>query len=534
MSGLFDMEKSAVKRALMAERQLMAASAGVALGGFILLGLLTNKVDRLQKLVFLLPVNVAAWSLTAACASQRKKEGFYKAMDTAQELQLKTHLQGMEAFYSATGKMQRQNNVVKWILQNTPQWQWARREHEFGLQGLFPRMEQPAIAPHSLENGLTIPTPAISSISPAEVERVTRPPMSAQLVGLAEAAPEYVRLDPHWIDELCDAASNPNMSKRFNHHFYLSGETQSGKSTLAGVIVNKIAARSSAPAKVIGSDPKDGVTNWLCQFSYRFDGWSALNDWVDFAFDQAEQQKNAYAQSPDVGEIFFLQDEVDSAFNDGKGYLGFRGAVKKVQAEQAARLQSLWNFLVKYMAGCKGHFIGLGQSPLSGDTGLSRPAYKSVCFIAMGSTANYIFDHPQDFLNVNKDVMEDLKMAYELMVKDGQRCALVIPMRGNPYVALIPQFDIPGKRWSQSEPSLASLSTESTPNHSLENPQEQDIQLSDQWYQDLQFWAISLVREPSPQELAQKFYELTQYELTSEGLGELLGEVQQWRRGVKE
>lgn len=518
MGGLFDMEKSAIKKALMQERQLMAASAGIALGGFLLLGLLTSKVDRLQKLVFLLPVNVASWSLTAACWSQRKKEGFYKAMDTAQELQLKTHLQGMEAFYAATGKMQRQNNVVAWILKNTPQWQWERREHEFGLQGLFPQMEQPmgAIAP--TVDSLEIPTPAITPIARAEVDRVTRPPMSAQLMGLAQAAPEYVRLDPNWIDELCDAASNPNMSKRFNHHFYLSGETQSGKSTLAGVIVNKIAAKSSAPAKVIGSDPKDGVTNWLCQFSYRFDGWSALNEWTDFAFDQAEQQKNSYAQSSDVGEIFFIQDEVDSAFNDGKGYLGFRGAVKKVQAEQAARLQSLWNFLVKYMAGCKGHFIGLGQSPLSGDTGLSRPAYKSVCFIAMGSTANYIFDHPQDFLNVNKEVMETLKNSYELMVKDGQRCALVIPMRGNPYVALIPQFNIP-----ERSPSPSTDSLEKT----------EDIQLSDQWYQDLQFWSISLVREPSTQELAEKFFQLTGYELTDEGLLELLNEVRQWRRGVK-
>lgn len=519
MGGLFDMEKSAIKKALVKERQLMAASAGIALGGFLLLGLLTSKVDRLQKLVFLLPVNVASWSLTAACWSQRKKEGFYKAMDTAQELQLKTHLQGMEAFYAATGKMQRQNDVVAWILKNTPQWQWERREHEFGLQGLFPRMEQPMGSSDPTVDSLEIPTPEITPIARAEVERVTRPPMSAQLMGLAQAAPEYVRLDPNWIDELCDAASNPNMSKRFNHHFYLSGETQSGKSTLAGVIINKIAAKSSQPATVIASDPKDGVTNWLCQFSWLFEGWKELDAWIDFAFEKAEEQKNAYAQSGDVGEYFFVQDEVDSAFNGGKGYLGFRGAVKKVQAEQAAKLQSLLNFLVKYMAGCKGHFIGLGQSPLSGDTGLSRPAYKSVCFIAMGSTANYIFDHPQDFLNVNKDVMETLQQAYELMVKDGQRCALVIPMRGNPYVALIPQFNIP-----ERSPSPSTDSLEKT----------EDIQLSDQWYQDLQFWSISLVREPSAQELAEKFFQLTGYELTNEGLLELLSEVQQWRRGVKE
>lgn len=525
MSGLFDLEKSAIKKALYQERQLMAASAGIALGGFLLLGLLTNKVDKLQKLVFLLPVNVAAWSLTAACASQKKKEGFYRAMDTAQELQLKAHLQGMEAFYAATGKMERQNNVVKWILKNTPDWQWARREQEFGLQGLFPPMQSPIDVNAHPVDGMVIPAPAIAQIAPAEVERVTRPPMSTQLLGLANAAPEYVRLDPNWIDELCDAASNPNMSKRFNHHFYFSGETQSGKSTLAGVIASKIAAKSSAPATIIGSDPKDGVTNWLCGFSYKFDGWGQIDDWTDFAFEMAEQQKNAYAQSPEVGEMFFVQDEVDSAFNEGKGYLGFKGAVKKVQSAQADRLQSLWNFLVKYMAGCKGHFIGLGQSPLSKDTGLSRPAYKSVCFIAMGSTANYIFEHPQDFLHVNKEVMENLQMAYELMVKDGQRCALVIPMRGNPYVALIPQFNIPKK-----QPTPVQTSTQAPP----QDTHEADIQLSDEWYQELQFWAIARTTEPTPQEVATKFQELTGYELVEEGIQGLFAEVQQWRKGVKE
>ncbi|WP_292840960.1 hypothetical protein [Nostoc sp. NMS8] len=66
-------------------------------------------------------------------------------------------------------------------------------------------------------------------------------------------------IDGAWIDELCNAASNQNMTLRSNHHFYISGGTQSGKSTLAGVIINKIGAKSQTPAIVIGSDPKDEV-----------------------------------------------------------------------------------------------------------------------------------------------------------------------------------------------------------------------------------------------------------------------------------
>jgi hypothetical protein len=95
-------------------------------------------------------------------------------------------------------------------------------------------------------------------------------------------------------------------------------------------------------------------------------------------------------------------------------------------------------------------------------------------------------------------------------------------------------YDRDSRTFVKEQPTNTESDRSNTPNRSLEKPEEQDIQLSDQWYQDLQFWAISLVREPTPQELAQKFLELTGYELVSEGLQELLGEVQQWRRGVKE
>lgn len=40
----------------------------------------------------------------------------------------------------------------------------------------------------------------------------------------------------------------------------------------------------------------------------------------------------------------------------------------------------------------------MGQSPLSGETGFSRPSLKNVCFIAMGQTSSYILNHPQDCL----------------------------------------------------------------------------------------------------------------------------------------
>ncbi|MCG6138946.1 MAG: hypothetical protein MET45_30925, partial [Nostoc sp. LLA-1] len=182
----------------------------------------------------------------------------------------------------------------------------------------------------------------------------------ANLQAIAQAYPKYIRLDPDWIDELCIAASHQNMSKRSNHHFYFAGGTQSGKSTLAGVLINKIAAHSHGAAAVVGSDPKDGVTRWLCKFSRKFDGMETLGQWVTFASTLIDKRKEAIAQSgtDPMPELFMLQDEVDSVYGGGKGFPG------KVSKKQAEELQALWNYMIKFTAGLKCHGIFMGQSPL--------------------------------------------------------------------------------------------------------------------------------------------------------------------------
>ncbi|NEU84711.1 ATP-binding protein, partial [Nostoc sp. UIC10630] len=166
---------------------------------------------------------------------------------------------------------------------------------------------------------------------------------------IAANYPEYIRIDGAWIDELCDAASNQNMTLRSNHHFYLSGGTQSGKSTLAGVIINKIAAKSQSPAIVIGSDPKDDVTRWLCKFSRKFDGMKELKNWITFATDQIDKQKARVSivggECQGVPELFLAQDEVDSVFGGGKGLPGM------VDADTAKDLQGFWNYIIKFTAG---------------------------------------------------------------------------------------------------------------------------------------------------------------------------------------
>jgi DNA helicase HerA-like ATPase len=103
------------------------------------------------------------------------------------------------------------------------------------LQGLVTLPQPPA---RQLSPRPGIPHPDIASIDEDVVQQVVNPGALQVLGAIAAQYPEYIRLDAAWLDELCDAAVNHNMTKRVNHHFYISGGTQSGKSTLAGVIVN--------------------------------------------------------------------------------------------------------------------------------------------------------------------------------------------------------------------------------------------------------------------------------------------------------
>lgn len=496
MSGLFDMEKSAVKRALMAERQLMAASAGVALGGFILLGVLTNKVDRLQKLIFLLPVNIASWSLTAACASQKKKEGFYKAMDTAQEIQLKTHLQGMEAFYSATGKMQRQNNVVKWILQNTPQWQWARRENEFGLQGLFPRIEQPAIAPDSLENGMAIPhvqTEQVRFAPPAV-------PNLAQVVAADLRNTLTVGVPGSGKGLFISNALGYVQARGDTTVFYLDPKNDEKETGYFEGRVNKLYRLDDG---IVDSTP-ESTRKWL---------GDCLSDYEKFKVTADKPRKLIV-----VDELTAVMEALEEL--GSKDLKWFKRKINTYVASGDSRGITFWGIAQN------GHNTGVGMD------GGEKSQLTPIALVSVKQLSASQGLQKADFIPSDKKLSSDeikeicsLSEIGRAIFHGGLNQWFPMPTLPNPS-----GYDRDNRTFIQER----SPSTESTPIDSLEKPQEHDIQLSDQWYQDLQFWAVSLVREPTPQELAQKFYELTQYELTSEGLGELLGEVQQWRRGVKE
>ena len=496
---LFQTERAALKPTSLIANvydAVFLSTAVVTIGSSLMFAGTTDKISK----ALLTTTGVASLlCYTINCKATERARKVNKAFEDAQMDSMKYTLAEEEEVYQLKAQIQGARRKVETIINESDTWEWKYWAKQGEVVEVFPPVqdltgepiEQPTVA-----NGVAVPQAQVTTISQDTINAVVAPDEMAQLQSLAAAYPKFVRIDSAWLDELCQDASNPNMSKRFNHHFCITGETQSGKSTIAGVIVNKISANSGKPSTVIGSDPKDGVTRWLCKFSFLFEGYNQIDNWIQFAFRKAEEQKNAYAKNPqETGELFFIQDEVDTTYGNGKGFLGFQGANKKLQASQAQSAQSLWNYLVKFTAGMKGHYIGLGQSPLSGDTGLSRPAYKSVCFIALGSTVDYIFEHPADFLRVNKETQEILNDAAEFMKNAGLRFALVIPMRGNPYIALIPQFDIESMQVSTEVKTITE--------------DERTLKTFPQIEAEMMQWVQSIDTLPTPAQVKEKWESLS-------------------------
>lgn len=295
----------------------------------------------------------------------------------------------------------------------------------------------------------------------------------ALIRAVAEKYPDYVRIDEKWITELIESSSAMPMSKRSNHHFMIVGETQAGKSTLAGVIANGIAQRSQQPAVIAIHDAKKkpgkkDITRWLCSFSYKIDGYENASDWAELMEHLASEQLELVSESgggcEGVRELIIMQDELNTVYGKGKGY------GKYIDSDCASALQAQWLFCTTNLAGTKGHFIAMGQSPLSGDTGFSLPAMNNTCFIAMGETSSYILD-PKNRSNYVRNLSDEylnvLQQTCELFQKEGLRYCLVRPTRGNPFVAIIPEFDV--EDISQRSPTM-----EETDSDDSETPEIQD------------------------------------------------------------
>ena len=448
----------------------------------------------------------SGWGLfTSLCFTgeayhRQRKEKTYSSIQEANHAIVKEHLKSVFIFEKSSQEIEAKRKLANYV-NNLPVEERGRWMQQYGLQGLvqLPQIQEAVIEQTQLNLPKSIPNPDIAELNEDAVQAIINPSVMSILQDLSMQYPEYIRLDDTWIDDLCDSSCLQNMSNRANHHFMIVGGTQSGKSTLAGVIINKIAAKSQSPAIVLGSDPKDQVTRWLCKFSRKFDGMKNLPQWIKFAtevVDLRQQEIGKNKGTNGISELFFVQDEVDSCYGGGKGFPG------RVTKETALELQALWNYIAKFTAGLKCHGIFLGQSPLSEATGFSRPNLKNICFMALGQMSSYILGKPTDFVNAKPELLDTLKQVCELLDKEGVRYALVVPTRGNPYVALIPVFDID--------------SMEQVSNETSETNENKSDTVS--WLEIFQEWVQQLGRTPTDDEFKQQWRKIMNQELNDHGV----------------
>ena len=502
MTNPFATRKEAFSPLMNAERWLMGMVAASAITGTFAPVMFPQQLPEV-KLIQSIWGLVSGGIFTASALDRSQKEKDYQAIGSANHAIVKESLKGEFAFEQARQQINSKRELAAYV-NELPMEERGRWMQQYGLQGLveLPQIQEAVIEqPRQLPSSQSsIPNPEIASFNEGAVQAIINPGVMAVLQELAAEHPEYIRIDDQWLDELCDSSALQNMSDRANHHFGLWGETQSGKSTLAGVIINKIAAQSQGAAYVIGSDPKNFVTRWLCKFSKKFEGLESLPEWIKFAtkiIDERQQQFEHNRKGAGLSEIFLIQDEVNVVYGGGKGLPGT--GKKQVSKETALNLQGMWNYVINFTAAMKIHGVFMGQNPLSGCTGFSRPSYKNICFIALGKVSSYILSNPSDFLNVKTEIIDLLKEVCELLDKQGVRYALVIPTRGNPYIALIPQFDIDDLEQSQEPPQPTTQENV--------NP-----------YQVIGTWIDGLGRNPTDHELTQAWQQVTGIVLTAEAL----------------
>ena len=451
------------------------------------------------------------------------------------------------------GDVTRDANIISELTSKLPlevAFEYAQKNQlpaSYFKQYLQPSIEQPtpaSIEQSPVRKALPLARPD-NGVQDAIIDRKT----GAVLAAMAAKYPQYIRTDNAWLDELIESSTKHDMKNRTNHHFGIFASTQGGKSTLAGVLATGIAAQSQKPPIIAIHDAKKieglkDLTRWLCGFTYKLDGYKSANKWAELMGKLSFQQMVLASESgggncDNVGELILIQDELNTCYGEGKGL------VNQIDSDTVRALVEQWQFAITNLAGSKGHIIFMAQTPLAGQTGLTLPMQNNLCLIMLGNTVSYILE-PKNranyIRNVSNEALDAMLEAAELMQSTGVRYCLVRPTVGNPYIALVPEFDVdsigisldgdidstdidaggdePSDYW-EDKPELSSLS-ENTPPASTEEELAQIIELMRSWADEV---LTKVGRYPTDEEIADAWLIQTGEKLTPDGLKYLVDKI---------
>lgn len=225
-------------------------------------------------------------------------------------------------------------------------------------------------------------------------------------------------MNDNWIDDILKSP-----------HIHLAGETGSGKSTFALMLISKLIKMETGAdfwlidPKHKASDPAWPIDPFVKDIGVVISGLMKLVDMLD-----VRKNDINYHPDKDANQIIIIDDWDWIYEHYGK------------EAVSVIRI------LIKIGRALNFRVLLIGQSTLSGDTGLSRSDYSNMNSVCLRREAYQMLKMLQSLTTTEKHSYRE-KLA--TMEKNGQRYALIVPYSGLPIVKEIPDLshylDVPDK-----------------------------------------------------------------------------------------
>ena len=230
-------------------------------------------------------------------------------------------------------------------------------------------------------------------------------------------------LTGNWINEMIVDGSN--VLKR--QHYKFDGVTQSGKTTLAEYVMSQIIdSLGVTDAEYLLIDPKYLVAqpSWsIIPFCSSID--KALQALELFCKEMIARQQDPDFIPSEASPIFFIIDEWDWIYEEYKN-----------------KALSLLRKLIKVGAELRCYVILLGQSPVSGEVGLSPTDFDQLVRVSVGKAALKVLSNEKHYPFSDR---AELHTEVDRLYKSGCRFALVQEHGKGARLEIIPQITKPNQ-----------------------------------------------------------------------------------------
>ena len=230
-------------------------------------------------------------------------------------------------------------------------------------------------------------------------------------------------LTGNWINEMIVDGSN--VLKR--QHYKFDGVTQSGKTTLAEYVMSQIIdSLGVTDAEYLLIDPKYLVAqpSWsIIPFCSSID--KALQALELFCKEMITRQQDPDFIPSEASPIFFIIDEWDWIYEEYKN-----------------KALSLLRKLIKVGAELRCYVILLGQSPVSGEVGLSPTDFDQLVRVSVGKAALKVLSNEKHYPFSDR---AELHTEADRLYKSGCRFALVQEHGKGARLEIIPQITKPNQ-----------------------------------------------------------------------------------------